>query len=158
MTKPSPQLTTLDAMAAVLRGYETKGGDTSTEWGDLLAEDCVYVDWSFGTLHGREAIEGTVLAPYLAAFADQHHEVHETICDGSRLVIVAQFKGRFVREYAGTPPTGTDVSWPVRDIWTFEDGQVVRIDIASDTLTATRALAPADSGSAAAGEPDSRDR
>jgi hypothetical protein len=48
-------------------------------------------------------------------------------------VILGRFSGRFVEPYMGIEPTGGDVSWAVRDVWTFADGRVVRIDIASDT-------------------------
>lgn len=137
----------LEAMALVVRGYQGKGGEHQPDWSRLLDPQCVYEDWSLGRIEGAEEIRRSILEPYVDSFADPYHEIEELVSDANRLVIVGRFVGRFVREYAGMAPTGIEVTWPVRDIWTFADGRIVRIDIASDTLESGRALGVVASGS-----------
>ncbi len=130
----------LEAMAAVLRGYVAVGGGESVNWDELLSEDCVYEDWSTEPIVGRERIVKEILAPYRSSFAGQHHVLRETIVDAERLVVLGEFHGRFVGAYLGIEPTGSEVSWAVRDVWTFREGDVVRIDIASDTKRVTEQM------------------
>jgi predicted ester cyclase len=133
-------LSNMEAMARILRGYLSPGAVEAEEWRQTLAEDCIYEDWGTEPISGRDRIVQEVLAPVGTSFADARHVIDETISDSTRLVILGQFSGRFVAPYMGTAPTCGEVSWAVRDVWTFDDGRVVRIDIASDTARVAEAM------------------
>ncbi|MBM3665530.1 MAG: ester cyclase [Actinobacteria bacterium] len=134
-------LANMEAMAQVLRGYLSPGAVKAEEWRQTLAEGCIYEDWGTEPISGRDRIVREVLAPVETSFADARHVIDETISDSTRLVVLGQFSGRFVAPYMGTVPTGGEVSWAVRDVWTFDEGRVIRIDIASDTARVAEAMA-----------------
>lgn len=106
-----------------------------------MAEECLWEEWSLeAPIEGREAIVRDVLVPYRSAYPDGRHQIDRIICDGDAMVVLATFSGTFERPYGELQPTGTRVSWAVRDVWTFDEGKAIRVEIGTDGVRAAEQM------------------
>ena len=138
----------LEAMAKFVRAL---GSTEASERFEVFADELVIDDWMEPgeRLVGKADVVSVFFDPVVDAFNDYVFEVHETIIAGNSLVVLGHFTGRFVRSFVPgrgkkpIPATGERVRWTARDIYHFQEGRIVRIQYANDTLTVARQLGAA---------------
>jgi|MDTB01.1.fsa_nt_gb hypothetical protein len=134
-----------EAMLAYVKAMEA---DDPTDRQPFWGENVVFDDWMIPgeKLVGRDEVLGAAWGPPLDAIHEVRAEVHQTIISGNILVTMGHYTGRFVNPYITKPgakpipPTGNPIRWTFRDIYHFEDGKIVRVQYANDTLTVARQM------------------
>jgi ketosteroid isomerase-like protein len=137
---------------AMLRYVKAMESDDPTDRLPFWAENVRFDDWMVPgeKLVGRDEVLGTAWegrqGSPLDALTEYRAEIHQTIISGNILVTMGHLTGRFVNDYitkSGAKPipaTGEKIRWSFRDIYHFEDGKIVCVHYANDTLTVARQL------------------
>jgi ABC-type transport system substrate-binding protein len=146
---PGNDRTNHEAMLAYVKASES---DDPTDRLPFWGENVVLDDWLVPgeKLVGRDEVlgaawEGLPGSP-LDALTEVRAEIHQTIISGNILVTMGHFTARFVKDVKWSPgakpipATGEKVRWSFRDVYHFEDGKIVRVHYANDTLTVARQL------------------
>jgi steroid delta-isomerase-like uncharacterized protein len=91
---------------------------------ELHAPDYVgHIVGTAGPIQGREAFK-QLFATYLAAF-DMHRTNEFLIAEGDKVVARDTYRVKHVGEFAGIPPTGTELNATGIDIYRSVDGKIV---------------------------------
>jgi hypothetical protein len=146
---PGNDRTNHEAMLAYVKAMES---DDPTDRLPFWAENVRFDDWMVPgeKLVGRDEVlgaawEGLPGSP-LDALTEVRAEIHQTIISGNILITMGHLTGRFVNDYITKPgakpipATGEKIRWSFRDIYHFEDGKIVHVHYANDTLTVARQL------------------
>ena len=142
---PGNDRTNHEAMLAYVKAMES---DDPTDRFPFWGENVVLDDWLVPgeKLVGREDVFGAAWDGPLDALTEYRAEIHETIISGNILVAMGHLTGRFVKDITFSsgakpiPATGKKIRWSFRDIYHFENGKIVRVHYANDTLTVARQL------------------
>ena len=142
---PGNDRTNHEAMLAYVKAMES---DDAADRFPFWAENVVFDDWLVPgeKLVGRDDVMEAAWDGPLAALTEVRAEIHQTIISGAILVTMGHFTGRFVNDIKWSPgakpipATGEKIRWSFRDIYHFEDGKIVRVHYANDTLTVARQL------------------
>jgi len=142
---PGNDRTNHEAMLAYVKAMES---DDAADRFPFWAEHVVFDDWLVPgeKLVGRDDVMEAAWGGPLAALTEVRAEIHQTIISGNILVTMGHFTGRFVNDIKWSPgakpipATGEKIRWSFRDIYHFEDGKIVRVHYANDTLTVARQL------------------
>ena len=142
---PGNDRTNHEAMLGYIKAQES---DDPTDRFPFWAENVILDDWMVPgeKLVGRDEVMGTAWGFPLDALTDYRAEIHQTIIPGNILVTMGHLTGRFVNDYIHKPgakpipATGKKIRWSFRDIYHFENGKIVRVHYANDTLTVARQL------------------
>lgn len=134
-----------EAMLAYVKAQESDDpADRFPFWGDEVVLD----DWMIPgkKLVGRDEVMSTTWGSPLDALSDYRAEVHETIISGNILVTMGYLTALHSGDYRPKPDadpipaSGKKIRWAFRDIYHFENGKIVRVHYANDTLTVARQM------------------
>jgi steroid delta-isomerase-like uncharacterized protein len=90
---------------------------------ELYAADAEVESPTAGTLKGRSAIR-KVEEAWFTAFPDLEVTLEDVIVEGSRVVVIARFRGTHKERFLGMEPTGTHFEVPMVLVHTIDDGQI----------------------------------
>ena len=102
--------------------------DAEVEWTE--AERFPYYG---GTWHGPQAVLENLLKPLARDWDDFSAKAHEFIAEGSRIVSLGTYSGKFKR-------TGRTFSAPFAHVWTVQGEKLTRFDMHTDTAKVLEAL------------------
>jgi steroid delta-isomerase-like uncharacterized protein len=95
----------------------------------MMAEDVVFINMASGEKHrGPEAVSQMLNFMYHIAF-DAHAETKNLIINETNAVFEADFVGKHIGEYAGTPPTNKSVKVPLCVVYDIENDKIKRARI-----------------------------
>jgi steroid delta-isomerase-like uncharacterized protein len=95
----------------------------------MMAEDVVFINMASGEKHrGPEAVSQMLNFMYHIAF-DAHAETKNLIINETNAVFEADFVGKHIGEFAGTPPTNKSVKVPLCVVYDIENDKIKRARI-----------------------------
>ena len=95
----------------------------------MMAEDVVFTNMASGEKHsGPEAVLQMLNFMYHVAF-DAHAETKNLIINETNAVFEANFVGKHIGEFAGTPPTNKSVKVPLCVLYDIENNKIKRARI-----------------------------
>ena len=86
-----------------------------------------------GTWHGPQTVLENLLKPLLRDWDEFSAKAHEFIAEGSRIVSLGTYSGKFKR-------TGRSFSAPFAHVWTVHGDKLIRFDMHTDTAKVLEAV------------------
>jgi len=118
-----PATTGDENLAIVQRWYDILDAGDIDAFPTVLAPVIVQHAADFVDARGVEEVQ-TSFAPFLAAFPDMRHEIHEWVVDGDFVAVHVTGRGTHQDEFSGVEATGQDVTWNIVTIYRIECGLI----------------------------------
>ena len=97
------------------------------DFGRFLAPDVRWTTMETGDeIVGREAVRDFIVAFHTVAF-DASPQVRTMLVGDDAALLEARFVGRHIGDFAGVPPTGTEVDVPYCVAYAIADGQITEL-------------------------------
>ena len=107
--------------AIVQRWYDILDAGDIEAFPTVLAPVMVQHAADFVDARGVEEVQRS-FAPFLTAFPDLRHEIHQWVTDGEFVAVHVTGRGTHQDEFAGIEATGQDVTWNIVTIYRIECG------------------------------------
>ena len=145
-----PVTTEEENRAIVQRWYDILSAGDIDAFPTVLAPVMMQHAADFVDARGVEEVQSS-FAPFLAAFPDLQHEIHQWVTDGEYVTVHGTGRGTHQDEFAGIEATGKEVTWNIVTIYRIECGLIAEQWSEVDAIGRLRqlgALPPFDAPSA----------
>jgi steroid delta-isomerase-like uncharacterized protein len=136
--------------AVVQQVFDAVNNGDVNRLGDLVTDDIAIHTPIPGIESGRDGFR-QFIGLYLAAFPEQHVEVHELVAEGDRVLARHTHHVTHGGEFAGLPPTGQQATVDGLELFRVSDGRIAEMLHHDDLLGLMQQLgaipAPAQPGS-----------
>jgi steroid delta-isomerase-like uncharacterized protein len=134
-------VTTLENKELIRRmyseGYNPESLDRMGEW---FGEDfVVHLAGAPEPVRGLAAYR-QIREAFFAAFPDVHNLIEELIVEGDKVAVRERYRGTYVGEFRGVPPTGRAFEMASIDIYRVANGKIAEVWSMPDMLGLLRQL------------------